>query len=224
MIMRDKRKNTAYFKDYIAYENSRIEKKLEKLKECSDPARAGRVRSSLLLYQMNVLVASFSAGADKKTLTVLFQNACTTAGQLEQVAYSDAVTLLSFAAMLDKPQGSEALAQRLDKAYGTDKLLHGLATYIESGQAEWTGNYLFSDVYNGLDAVIGAADVSGREKALLDYLQGWYNRCSGFAWYDTLESLHDTYYGYWSFESAALAKIFGLNVERLSQNEYFPVL
>lgn len=222
--MRDKRKNEAYFKDYIAYENSRIEKKLEKLKECSDPVKAGRIRGSLLLYQMNVLMASFSAGEDKKALTALFQNACTTAGQLEQVAYSDAVTLLSFAAMLDKPQGSEALAQRLDKVYGTDKLLHGLATYIESSRAEWAGSYRFPEVYNGLDVVIGAADASGREKALLDYLQGWYGRCSGFAWYDTLESPRDTYYGYWSFESAAIAKIFGLNAEHLSRSEYFPVL
>jgi hypothetical protein len=34
----------------------------------------------------------------------------------------------------------------------------------------------------------------------------------------------DTYVGYWSFESAALAKVMGIDENKLKGNEYYPLL
>ena len=41
--MRDNRKTAFYFDAYIAYENERISKKLNKLESCNDVNKAGRI-------------------------------------------------------------------------------------------------------------------------------------------------------------------------------------
>ena len=72
--------------------------------------------------------------------------------------------------------------------------------------------------------MLQAKEKTEKEKAVQNYLKGWYERNKESAWYETLNSANDIYYGYWSFESAAVAVIYGLNQEYLAQNAYFPKL
>ena len=72
--------------------------------------------------------------------------------------------------------------------------------------------------------MIGAEDRAAKEQAMLIYLSGWYAQCKDCAWYDTENNPNDVYYGYWSFESAAVAKIYGLDPTICAQSPYFPVL
>jgi hypothetical protein len=62
--MRDIRKNQDYFKKYLDYQYSRIEKKTAKLEDC-DNDKKQRVLMSLTGYEVDLLKAEFSAGATK---------------------------------------------------------------------------------------------------------------------------------------------------------------
>ena len=72
-----------------------------------------------------------------------------------------------------------------------------------------------------MNQVFNAVD---KEEALRNYLTGWYEAHSEYAWYDAHLKDTDTYCGYWSFESAAVVKILGLREERVKNIEYYPSL
>ena len=223
-MVRDKRKNAAYFESYIEYEKSRIAKKQEKLALTTDKGKAARICSNLFLYQMNLLVASFSYGESKETLTEFLNEACTTALKTDKLTYSDALTLASLAVMLDSYTTIRQVINKYQVIFESDKLLHGLSSYIQGGNAEWNGTYSFPSVYNSLDSFFSAESHDKKEDALLSFLTTWYESCKDCAWYDTLDNPNDVYYGYWCFEAAALAKCNNLSDKRLIQNEYFPVI
>lgn len=222
--MRDRRKTAAYFEAYIANEKKRLEKKLEKVKTCTDRERAARVWNSIFLYRMNLLSASFSAGADRAELTALHKAACEAACEITSLTYGDALVLSSFSVMLGSLSAMKPVAGLFESVFTADKLLGGMRSYIETGSAVWQGDYRFPEIYGALDAVLEAGTREAGETALLVWLETWYDRCEDCAWHGTLESANDVYYGYWCFEAAALAVIFGLGTERLSGSEYFPLL
>lgn len=222
--MRDKRKNEAYFDSYISYEKERIDKKLEKLRSCDDPQKAGRINGTLLLYRLNLLIASFSRGEGREKLAKLHEEACSAAARAENLGYSDALTLASMAVMLDGAVAMEPVIGKYGELFSTDKLLRGLRSYLEIGKAVWEGEYRFPEIYGGLDEVLTAGSREAGTDCLLAYLDGWYDKCEDCSWYDTLENSNDVYYGYWCFEGAAVAAVCGLDVKRLAENEYFPVL
>lgn len=224
MTMRDTRKTEAYFEDYIAYEQERIRKKTEKLTQCDDEAKAQRISSSLFLYQINLLIASFSKGEDETALTMLFQNCCCTAQKMTTLTYEDALRMVSFSVMLKCPTEFSKVAEQFSEVFEKDRLLKGLRSFAVSGTAVWEGEYRFPSVYVGIENVLAAQEKQEKEKALLSYLSGWYGRNKESAWYGTLNSANDVYYGYWSFESAAMAVIYELDQKYLAQNEYFPKL
>lgn len=222
--MRDTRKTVSYFTAYLQYEQRRIAHRLEKLSACDDAEKRERISANLLLDRMNILVASFSCGASRDELSALLQSACVTAGEVRSLTYGDALTLTSLSVMLEERNSILPLFERFHPLFAEDRLLGGLRSYIESGVAVWTGEYRFPTPYNGLEAVISAPDEENGTSALLTYLEGWYAQCSNCAWYETANSSNDVYFGYWSFESAAVAKIFALNGRVLSQNSFFPVI
>lgn len=224
MGMRDTRKTASYFEAYVKYEKNRIEHRCEKLSSCESSDKKVRINENLLLNRMNLLIASFSCGIAPDELRKLYQQACSTACEVNTLTYSDALTLASFSIMLDDSVSIQPLFEKFGKLFSADKLLSGLRTYTESGKATWTGDYNFPTPYAGLDAVIGAEDKAAKEQAMLIYLSGWYAQCEECAWYDTENNPNDVYYGYWSFESAAVAKIYGLDPTICAQNPYFPVL
>lgn len=61
-----------------------------------------------------------------------------------------------------------------------------------------------------------------KEKILIEELEVWYNKHSDAYWYNSHKSNNNSYCGYWCFEIAAIAKIFGVNDELLSESPYFP--
>lgn len=222
--MRDTRKTEAYFDAYIEYEKERIQKKVKKLEQCDDEVKAQRISDSLFLYQMNLLIASFSKGVEKTILTELFQDCCRTAQRMSALTYEDALRMASFSVILQCQGEFQKAAKRFGDVFEEDRLLKGLYSFAVSGTAVWEGEYRFPSVYADMEDVLEATEKRKKEKALLCYLSGWYNRNRESAWYGTLNSTNDVYYGYWSFESAAMSVIYGLDQEYLAQNEYFPKL
>ena len=220
--MRDQRKNADYFARYLAYADAQIKKGEGQLHGCPDAAQRQAILLPLCKKRLQVLIASFSAGADAKRLRTLLDNAAGDYSEKESITYFDLLMLLSFAVILEDKGAAEKLHDAFADQF-SDALFHGLYSFAVSGQAEWTGEFMVP-AYGNLAPAIHALTQKEQEQKLLDYLTQWYDLFDDSAWHGTCDSKHDTYYGYWAFEAAAVAKACGLDTAHLSANEFFPVL
>lgn len=217
--MRDTRKDKEYYRAYLDYQYSRIEKKSEKLAE-SEGEKRQRVLVSLTGYEIDLLKAEFSYGASKENLKTLLMRAMSIVSENANVTFDDLLTILSFAVMLEVGSDAEKLIDSKASIISEDRLLNFLSTYIESGKGEWNQGISLRKEYELLNEVITSGD---KEAALNEYLEKWYEAHSGYAWYNSHLRDTDTYCGYWSFEAAAVAKILKLDNEKMNDSEYYPV-
>lgn len=220
--MRDIRKDSRYFVSYLDYQYSRIEKKTAKLKESSsDEAKKQRILVSMTNYELDLLRAEFSNGALKSDLKELLVKAIDIIKDYKNPTIEDIQTLLSLAIILDAENDAEILIDANKGIISRDRILRCLALYITDKKIEWDNSLNMDDAYRGLEEVFSSSD---KEAAMKKYLDGWYKARMGYAWYNSHLSDSDTYCGYWSFESAAIAKMFKLDDDILSESEYYPAI
>lgn len=217
--MRDKRKDKEYYRAYLDYQYSRIEKKSAKLAE-SEGEKRQRVLVSLTGYEIDLLKAEFSCGASKENLKTLLIRAMSVISENADVTFDDLLTLLSLAVMLDAGNDAKKLIDSKADFISKDRLLSFLSTYIKNGKREWNQSVSLRKEYDALNNVFASGD---KEAALNEYLERWYGAHSNYAWYNSHLRDTDTYCGYWSFEAGAVAEILKLDLKKLSMLEYFPV-
>lgn len=89
---------------------------------------------------------------------------------------------------------------------------------------EWNmqGDKFEYDLYECLKPIIKSEKDIACE-ALKDYLQErWYGIHSECAWHESHKSNKNVYYGYWSFEAGAIAKILNVDDEILKNVPFYP--
>ena len=217
--MRDKRKDKEYYRAYLDYQYSRIEKKSAKLAE-SEGEKRQRVLVSLTGYEIDLLKAEFSCGASKENLKTLLIRAMSVISENADVTFDDLLTLLSLAVMLDAGNDAKKLIDSKADFISEDRLLSFLSTYIKNGKRDWNQSVSLRKEYDALNNVFASGD---KEAALNEYLEKWYGAHSDYAWYNSHLRDTDTYCGYWSFESAAMVKIMKLDCSKVN-SEYFPIV
>lgn len=79
-----------------------------------------------------------------------------------------------------------------------------------------------NNVYGNLKKAIRSDNASDSEKFLLLHINDWYKKNRDAVWYNSHKSDLATFYGYWSFETAALVKIKGLDDSALRANPHYP--
>lgn len=221
-MVRDKRKSADYYNSYIDYQGERIRKKSAKLLDSgSDSAKAERINQSLLKFKADMVYAQFSVGAVKNKLTYYLVDALRTASQVIHIDYEILLNLLSLSVMMEIRSDSSAFIAKHRDVIQNDKILNCLAEYLQSGKVVWEGSFTIRELYDRLDNLANAAD---KESIMAAYLSDWYHAHKDFAWYGSHENDKDTYVGYWSFESAALAKVMGVDESKLRGKEYYPLL
>ena len=218
--MRDKRKDKEYYSAYLDYQYSRIEKKSAKLAE-SEGEKRQRVLVSLTGYEIDLLKAEFSCGASKENLKTLLIRAMSVISENADVTFDDLLTLLSLAVMLDAGNDAKKLIDSKADFISEDRLLSFLSTYIKNGKRDWNQSVSLRKEYDALNNVFTSDD---KESALNEYLEKWYDAHSDYAWYNSHLRDTDTYCGYWSFESAAIADVLNLDINVLKEKSYFPCL
>ena len=134
--MRDKRKDKAYYRAYLDYQYSRIEKKLAKLSETEGEKRR-QVIISLTGYEIDLLKAEFSNGASKEDLKTLLIKAMDIVSENANVTFDDLLTLLSFAVMVEAGKNAKKMIDSKTSDIRKDRLLTFLSTYIEEGKSDW---------------------------------------------------------------------------------------
>lgn len=216
--MRDTRKDKEYFEKYLDYQYSRIGKKTAKLKD-ADEDKKQRVLVSLTTYELDLLKAEFSAGAAKDNIKTLLNRAIMIAGEYKNITYEDLLNLLSLSIMVNDKSEAAKLIKLHNERISNDRLLKYLSMYINGKEPVWDVDIPLKKEFIALDEVINA---NVKEDKLCNYLNDWYGNHCGYSWYNSHLGSEDTYCGYWSFESAAIAAILGLDDSKLKDSEYYP--
>lgn len=113
------------------------------------------------------------------------------------------------------------LEQRLISEKFDDYLVNHLIKEIDPTWAREGIEFEF-EVYECLKQILDNDEIIACE-ALKEYLQEkWYEIHRECAWYDSHKSSKNVYYGYWSFEAGAIAKILNLDDSSLKDVPYYP--
>lgn len=217
--MRDNRKNREYFISYLDYQYSRIENKVKKLNDC-DEEKKQRILVSLTNYEIDLLKAEFSFGATKEKMRLLLIDAINRLADYKKITYEDLLNLLSISILIDAKKESLKIINSNRQMISSDRLLTYLSTYIEKGTGIWDNKLSLQKDYNGLNLVF---EKDNKEDAVLSYLSNWYSNHSEYSWFDSHKKSEDTYCGYWSFESAAMAITLGLDETKLQNSDFYPM-
>ena len=217
--MRDNRKNREYFISYLDYQYSRIENKVKKLNDC-DEEKKQRILVSLTNYEIDLLKAEFSFGATKEKMRPLLIDAINRLADYKKMTYEDLLNLLSISILVDAKKESLKIINSNRQMIRSDRLLTYLSTYIEKGTGVWDIKLSLQNDYNGLNLVF---EKDNKEDAVLSYLSNWYSNHSEYSWFDSHKKSEDTYCGYWSFESAAIAITLGLDETKLQNSDFYPM-
>ena len=223
--MRDHRKSAQYFINYLTDAYADIKEynaRLIETFESHDNAKRQRILTSFTNICLETLQAEFSAGADKCRIAELLNYCCYVISWDDKPSYDELMIPMSLAIILDCRDVVRNLITKNTLTITSDRLLNYLYGCISSGTPDWDRRLHLWPEYATLDYVFMTDDEIEQYRALRRYLLGWYNNHANDAWYDDHKSDADTYRGYWSFETAAIAISLGMSDDDFRGVEYYP--
>ena len=183
------------------------------------------IRSSICRYQKEVMIATYTAGysiEDFKGEYIKFVESLQLSWQGNS-GYEQMVWALSIGILLDIEEDMfNHLVDLVKKDDPEDYLIDYLIQYR---RPEWKIrlNYNFPRPYGFTRKIIEEDNSEQALKLLKEYLtKKWYQGNRDAAWYDLHQQNVKNHVGYWSFESAAICKIKGLDYKQLEGFPYFP--
>ncbi|MFI3328964.1 MAG: DUF1911 domain-containing protein [bacterium] len=214
--MRDNQKTKEYFEEYLAKQ----ETKIATTKPMFDPANPNPMAAHMLFRaQFNKLMGLFSIGGSKEELVVALNDVLTTCECKDDMEYDDLVSLLSLAYLLDvNPE--KGLKETIYFKIDTFLCMLTDALNITPDCEIETANYdPYDFLFNNINKNSTKEEV---EAALLEYLEDeWYDLSEDWYWFETLDNSNNVYFGYWSFEAMAIAKMFDIDLTKLIESDFF---
>lgn len=139
-------------------------------------------------------------------------------GQREE--YYKLLTLVSLSTLVDAPiEAKEVLAKTWANIDFDDVLIDCLLGVAKASQGN-TKKCAFQGYQPIYDALWQASVES--DKLIRDYLKAWYKNHRGFYWHNAHKRKQCGYFGYWSFEAAAVLQIKNIAVSNTSFGSYLP--
>jgi hypothetical protein len=227
-MLRDKIKDEGYFRSYIRSTIDRKRNYIKRIQSLDDP-RQGFINSgtTLDLFSRNIFISKYSQGEDIEKLVDDYEE-CVKWFELTYnptTFYVQMLWMLSIGILLKVEQSQfDRLVELIKKDDPNDYLFDFLLNY----RYKWhkrSNDLKFETPYKALVEVINLAQTDkqtavGRLKQDLE--KEWYKGHSTEGWYDNHKSKHNTYVGYWSWESGALVMILGLDDSSLKDQPYYP--
>lgn len=218
--MRDKLKDIEYFNHFIDEESARVNR-------FSDSLKNGEIKEDRILpvkmkmhdLKIGILIAGYSKGDE---LPLLEEEYLKLADEWEEVwepgCYNKALRMISLAALfeIDK-MFIERMKDMLKKSDVHDWVLDFILNSLEDKPADVSKKLLFPKYLSVLQKVVFEEN---KIELLKKYLSKWYNGDCGC--YGAHKSTQNIYYGYWSFEAGAIAKILNLDDSSLKNAKYYP--
>ncbi|CAN5437365.1 DUF1911 domain-containing protein [soil metagenome] len=144
-------------------------------------------------------------------------------------AYDEMLLMLSLGYLLDVPnEDFKKLVDVIDRDGVKDFLFEFIIRdKIKDRQPITEESYKeyfhIPKCFEKLRQAITETDKGKAEKLVKEFItKDWYKNHKGQGWYDSHKSKHDTYFGYWSFETAAVVKIMNLNDSNFIDCQYYP--
>ena len=222
--MRDKIKTLKYFDGFIAEDTERIKKFSDKLN--NNEVKEDRilpVKTKIHDLKLGILIARYSKGeaADQiKTECADLVNEWAEVWKPE--TYIKNLWLISLGVLLNIDNNKLADVRRLSSEAGVKDWLYHFLLERESREiCDGSGELIFPEVYGTLKKAVCMAN--NRMELLKKYISSeWYGKHQKHGWLGTHESTQNLYYGYWSFEAGAVAKILELDDQELAKEQYYP--
>lgn len=218
--MRDLMKTREYFDVFILEDTKRIEKFQAKIKDGTlKPDRVRPVKDKIIQIKIGIIIAKYSRGDSLECLKDDFESIIdlfVEAWNLE--SYEDNLRFAALAYLLNVNSNlKEIIRSKLKESqhydYVIDYVLVGDESHLEKNELS------YPDSYSMLINVIEEKNID----ILLKYLRGWYNDHYHSSWFDSHKLTKvNTYYGYWSFEAAAISKRLRLEDGDLRNEIYYP--
>jgi hypothetical protein len=144
-------------------------------------------------------------------------------------AYDEMLWMLSLGYLLDIPDSEfQKLIDVIDRDQVKDFLFEFIirAKIKDREPIEEESYQRFFGIqktFNSLRKAIIETDKIKVNALVKQYVrQEWYRNHKSEGWYNSHNNPHDTYFGYWSFETAAVVKIMGLDDSSFRDCQYYP--
>lgn len=225
-MARDALKPAEYFEEYIIYQNTRIQKFTNTLNQLSDKAKTQRMQccSYLANFYKDKLSAMYSYGNTKAELLSVFNSYMEYACNFSISSYSDLADILALMILFDDTNASHQKFV-LSITDFDDPFVIQLKQSLLPGQdfAAHTKDLLYPVHYKEFLAILQENDLAKATLSLLDYMNNhWYESCQDLSWFDSHKGKENTYCGYWSWISAAIAKIKKMDLSFVRTGNYIP--
>ncbi|WP_239352099.1 PoNe immunity protein domain-containing protein [Snodgrassella communis] len=233
--MRTHLKTQDYFNTYFELQTDDLNYYENSLKEGTvKENRIPAVKRKIFIITLHTLIAKYTSGYAIEELRKEFPlvinrfvegwnaNDSTPEDDVHFDEYLLMLRMLSLGVLLETGQDNfNKIIEVLHKSNRKDDLFSFIISY-KTGYPSMV-NKLTYEQFRPLCETTKEMDKNKAITILKNYLEkDWYKSMKLTYWYDNHKSKADTFFGYWSFESGALAKILGLDDTALKDQPYYP--
>lgn len=219
--MRDQIRDLEYFNEFLQEEQARMTRFSDKLANGEvKPERQLPVKTKIHDLKLGILTARYSRGDELSVLEGEYAELLKSWEEVwEPDNYNKNLKMISLGVLFE---GNIVLAKKINamlkEANIHDWLLSFLlCSWIGSEMENKEGNLIFPMDFSLLQKVVLTHNA---RESLQEYLSCWYRENCGC--YEAHKSSQKIYYGYWSFEAGAVAKILNIDDTGMEQMPYYP--
>ena len=220
--LRDKSKSKEYWQNKISESKTMIKELEEKLKNVK-PERIHISKQYIELKRFELLISMYSAGEDLNSCKDVYikniNNIAECKDSME--SYVDLIWYISLGVLFNiASKEIDILEKMILPKYKEDMLVCYFMKYLKKNYKSGK-TYFMKNPYELLDDLINDR-LDNISDFIREYLKKWYKAHNQLYWYDSNKKDSNLYFGYWSFELAAIIKIKAINTSSLKELEYYP--
>ena len=228
--MRDTIRDNMYFENYILDTNSSISKFenvisqiIAEKGEEFEGVKYGY--GSLELYYSDKIKALYSSGADVIEIKKIYPRflECFTKNRTASDGFDALLDVVSLGILLNIDKiHIKKLTEFLKKEDVDDIIIDFLVNKLDPDWKIRDNDVKYPLAYELLGNIIMENNKDKQLELIKQYLNQWYRNNDDSAWYNSHNCKEDTYNGYWSFETGAMAKALGLDDSSLKGRKFYP--
>lgn len=239
LIMRDKLCKENDLNSTIKFHIEQIPKQMEEIASLQEDIRNGiqryprknediipdtRLRTFQLIYEL--IRAQYSLGLDCGELEKYYIQGVDflqDVGLYKKIGYVNTIQYFSLGILLEIPNDKlSQLVKLADEEAMDDILFDSLVKACGLSRSICSTGFQKEKPYSGMEEIIEIAmkDREGASIKLVNYITHWLQGHSDYGW--TRAHKRYGYVGLWSFEAAAIAKIFDLDDSKLKEDNHYP--
>ena len=220
-MFRDKYKNSKYFRENIEFNIESFDE-LKDLELSVPKERILDITSPLSMYSRELISMCFSIGNPLNEVFKWFKISL----RYYQLSYGafesiyDLIDYLSLGVLFEDRK--EEFIEDVEKIFSKYQSFVYAGEQYEDGYIDTLALYLLEGKVENFRSHLEYLNMIGDDaESVIESQKFWYYAHSEASWYDTHKT-EDAYYGYWSFDTAALCKMRGIYDERFKDLDFFP--